>query len=135
MIGINTTRWLANYLQKLKMRVPRNTGALSKSIKGKADETGDKLVINIEALEYFAFQDQGVSGTEKKYNTPFSYKSKMPPSSAFKPYAKTLGGQFAMAKSIQQNGIKPKNFFLSKLDDDMDGLAGAVVEDFIDENL
>jgi len=135
MLGINTSKWLQNYLQKLKMRVPRNTGALSKSIKGKADETGDNLVITIEALEYFAYLDQGVSGTDRKFDTPFSYKSKMPPASAFKSYSNTLGGQFAIAKSIQQKGIKPRNFFISKLGDDTDGLAGAVVDDFFDETL
>ena len=29
--------------------------------------------------DYGKFQDKGVSGTERKYNTPFSYKSKRPP--------------------------------------------------------
>ena len=29
--------------------------------------------------QYGLFQDQGVSGTQRKYDTPFSYKSKMPP--------------------------------------------------------
>jgi len=29
--------------------------------------------------EYGTFQDKGVSGKEKKYNTPYSYKNKMPP--------------------------------------------------------
>ena len=40
--------------------------------------------VNIEFLmdEYGAYQDKGVSGKKKKYNTPFSYKDKMPPSSA-----------------------------------------------------
>jgi hypothetical protein len=32
---------------------------------------------------YGKFQDEGVRGKKKKYNTPFSYKSKMPPSKAF----------------------------------------------------
>ena len=29
--------------------------------------------------EYGKFQDKGVSGTKKKYDTPYSYKDKMPP--------------------------------------------------------
>jgi hypothetical protein len=29
--------------------------------------------------DYGTFQDKGVSGTKRKYNTPFSYKSKKPP--------------------------------------------------------
>ena len=35
--------------------------------------------LTFEMEEYGAYQDQGVSGVKKKYNTPFSYKSKMPP--------------------------------------------------------
>ena len=29
--------------------------------------------------EYGAYQDQGVSGKKRKFDTPFSFKSKMPP--------------------------------------------------------
>ena len=31
--------------------------------------------------DYGVFQDKGVSGVKKKYDTPYSYKSKMPPPS------------------------------------------------------
>ena len=87
--------------------------------------------------DYGVFQDKGVSGIKKKYNTPFSYKSKggkrglkgMPPpnkmdkwivrnSSFFKGVRgkdgkflprKTL--QFLVARSIFFKGIKPSLFF------------------------
>ena len=79
-------------------------------------------------LGYGNFQDKGVSGTEKKYDTPYSYKSKMPPIKPLADWAKrkgiklrdekgkfkkggykTLG--FLIARSIQRKGIKPSLFF------------------------
>jgi hypothetical protein len=125
-----TNKWLQYYLQKLKLRVPRKSAALSKSIKGTlTGDIGSDVEMEFKALEYFAYQDQGVSGTKVKRNTPFSYKDKMPPASAFKSYANTLGGQFAMAKSIQENGIKPKNFFKDELENDLKDLPEAILED------
>jgi hypothetical protein len=76
--------------------------------------------------DYGVFQDAGVSGTKKKYNTPYSYKSKMPPVKAFDKWIvrkglapRKSGGQFTsrkslaflIARSIFRNGIKPSLFF------------------------
>lgn len=85
--------------------------------------------------EYGKFQDKGVSGTKKKYDTPFSYKSKggikglkgMPPPNKMDKWIvkKNLKGlrndkgqfisrkslQFMIARSIFKKGIKPSLFF------------------------
>jgi hypothetical protein len=76
--------------------------------------------------DYGVFQDAGVSGTKKKYNTPYSYKSKMPPVKAFDKWIvrkglapRKSGGQFTsrkslaflIARSVFRNGIKPSLFF------------------------
>ena len=87
--------------------------------------------------DYGKFQDEGVSGTKKKYDTPNSYKAHpnpfkkgagvVPPASAFGNWVirKGLKGtrdakgrftsrkglQFAIARSIYYYGIKPKRFF------------------------
>jgi hypothetical protein len=72
------------------------------------------------------FQDAGVSGKKKKYNTPYSYKSKMPPPKAFDKwivrkglsprdssgkFKSRKGLSFAIARGVFMNGIKPSLFF------------------------
>jgi len=77
--------------------------------------------------EYGIYQDKGVSGKKVKYNTPFSYKDKMPPPSKLDKWIvrKELKGirdkkgkfisrkslQFMIARGIFNNGIKPSLFF------------------------
>ena len=77
--------------------------------------------------EYGKFQDKGVSGTRKKYNTPYSYKDKMPPSKKLDKWLvkrnlkgiRNEKGQFisrkslsyVIARSVFIKGIKPSLFF------------------------
>lgn len=126
----STQKWLNSFVQRLKMKVPRRSAKLSKSIKGVLTQSGKDIIINVEALEYFSYQDRGVSGTKKKYNTPFSYRDKRPPASVFKPYTSTLASQYAMATSIFEKGIKPKNVLQPELDSSLTPLYEAILEDF-----
>mgnify|MGYP001326145521 FL=1 len=81
-----------------------------------------------EMEDYGIFQDLGVSGTKTKYNTPYSYTTKMPPPKAFSQWVvrKGLKGtrdkktgrflsrkslQYAVARNIFKYGIKPSMFF------------------------
>ena len=76
--------------------------------------------------EYGAYQDKGVSGKKNKYDTPFSYKSKMPPANKLDKWSVRKGiaprdkkGRFIprqslnflIARSIYMKGIKPSLFF------------------------
>ena len=59
--------------------------------------------------DYGIFQDKGVSGIKKKYDTPFSYKDKMPPPSKMDKWIVRKGlkgirgkdGKFISRKSLQ----------------------------------
>ena len=76
--------------------------------------------------EYGVYQDKGVSGVKKKYSTPYSYTTKMPPPSKMDKWIVKKGIaprdkngkfisrkslQFMIARSIFNNGIKPSLFF------------------------
>jgi len=94
--------------------------------------------------EYGVFQDKGVSGTEKKYNTPFKYTNKKPPASAFSKWVirKGLKGtrdkkgrfisrkglQFAIANSIYKKGIKPSMFFTKPFEKAFSNLSKDLIE-------
>ncbi len=94
--------------------------------------------------QYGVFQDKGVSGTEKKYNTPFKYTNKRPPASAFSNWVvrKGLKGtrdkkgrfvsrkglQFAIANSIYKKGIKPSLFFTKPFEKAFKNLPKGLVE-------
>lgn len=109
-------------------------GNLENSIKGGEVKVTDRsLQFEIEMVEYGTFQDKGVSGVKKKYNTPYSYKQKMPPPSKLDKWivkkglaprdkgkfkGRTISAvgfqksiQFLIARSIFYNGIKPSLFF------------------------
>jgi hypothetical protein len=92
---------------------------------GKVKLTKRSMELNINMENYGAFIDKGVSGVKKKYDTPYSYTNKMPPPSALDGWIVRRGiaprnskgqfqtrksVQFAISKSIFNNGIKPSHF-------------------------
>jgi hypothetical protein len=98
---------------------------LYNSIQGKVKANPNSFELEFSMEDYGVFQDAGVSGTKKKYNTPYSYKSKMPPVKAFDKWLVRKGiaprdkGKFTsrkslaflIARSVYRNGIKPSLFF------------------------
>ena len=109
-------------------------GDLERSIEGSEVKVTERsLEFEIKMNDYGVFQDKGVSGVKKKYNTPYSYKQKMPPPSKLdkwivrKGLAPRIGGkftgrtisavgfkksiQFLIARSIFYKGIRPSLFF------------------------
>jgi hypothetical protein len=103
-----------------------SSGKLSNSIKGEVKEMPNSIGIYFEMEPYGNFQDKGVSGTERKFDTPYSYTTKMPPPSKLDKwivkrgiaprnvtgqFQSRKGIQFAIARSIFKYGIKPSLFF------------------------
>lgn len=108
---------------------------------------GAKAVSVVFKMEdYGKYQDLGVSGVKKKYNTPYSYTSKMPPAKAFSDWVvrKGLEGirddkgrfikrkslQFLIARSIYMKGIKPSLFFTKPFDKAFERLPQELQEKF-----
>ena len=93
--------------------------------------------------EYGVFQDKGVSGVKKKYNTKYAYTTKMPPPSKMDKWIVKKGIaprdkdgkfisrkslQFMIARSIFNNGIKPSLFFTKPFEKAFKGLNKDLVE-------
>jgi len=128
---------------------------LYNSIKGEAKAFPNSIGIYFDMEEYGFYQDKGVSGVKRKFNTPFSYKSKMPPPKAFDKWTirrgiapRGAGGKFqsrkglnfAIARSIFEKGIKPSLFFtkpfeaaFKNLPDDLIEGYGLEVEDLFND--
>lgn len=146
-------------IQQARTRLSKSRKNVSKglynSLKGYVKEMPNSILVEFEMEEYGVYQDKGVSGVEKKYNTPFSYKSKMPPIKPLADWAKARNirlrdeqGKFTkgnyntigylIARSIYRKGIKPSLFFtkpfeqgFKKLPDELTEKFGLDVEDFL----
>lgn len=108
-------------------RLQKNSSKkLYDSISGEVKVMPNSMRVFFDMEEYGFYQDKGVSGTKRKYDTPFRYTNKMPPPKAFDKwivkkgiaprgkggiFAKRKGLQFAIARSIFEKGIKPSLFF------------------------
>ena len=113
-------------------------GQLENDLKGgEVKVTNRSLQFEIEMPYYGVFHDKGVSGIKKKYNTPYSYKQKMPPPSKLDKWTVRKGIaprdekgrflsrkslQFLIARSIFYNGIKPSLFFTKQFEKYAKGL-------------
>jgi hypothetical protein len=118
-------------VQQARTNLTRNKKNSSKKLYDSLDYKINRYKDSIDLLfnmeEYGFFQDLGVSGKKNKYNTTYSYKSKMPPPKAFSQWVirKGLKGvrdkegkfiprkslQYLIARSVFNNGIKPSYFF------------------------
>ena len=138
-------------LSKLKKNSSRK---LYDSISGEIKAMPNSLRLYFDMADYGFFQDKGVSGTKKKYDTPFSYTNKMPPPKAFDKwivkkgiaprkkdgkFTTRKGLKFAIARSIFEKGIKPSLFFtkpfekaFKKLPDEMVEAYGLEAEETFD---
>lgn len=129
----------------LTRRKKNSTRALYDSLDYEYNVSKNSFSASITALDYGEFQDLGVSGKKKKYNTPYSYKDKMPPASAFDKWIVRKGiaprneqGQFqtrkgiafAIARSVFINGIKPSRFLSDPFEKGFKRLPDEIIEAF-----
>ena len=137
-------------VQQARTRLTKSKKNVSKklynSLSYTINETDTSTSIIFEMEDYGKFQDEGVSGTKKKYKTPYSYTSKMPPAKAFSQWVvrKGLKGvrdekgrfikrksmQYLIARSVFKYGIKPSMFFTKPFDRAFDKLPPELQEKF-----
>lgn len=133
------TQAKANLTRKKK----NSSRALYDSLEYNYTVSANSFSASISSLDYGEYQDKGVSGKKKKYNTPFSYKDKQPPASAFDKWIVRKGiaprnaqGQFqsrkglafAIARSVFINGIKPSLFLTKPFEDGFKRLPDDIIE-------
>lgn len=146
-----------NYLNKFaKYVIQQSRSNLTRKNKNVNKKLYDSLSSEIEVgknsfrldflmEDYGVFQDKGVSGTKKKYNTPFSYKSKMPPAKPITDWVTRRGFQFRqkdgkfmsykqtsylVRSAIYKNGIKPSLFFTKPFEAAFKNLPNELIEKF-----
>tara|TARA_R100000278_G_scaffold40193_1_gene35389 strand:+ start:1578 stop:2096 length:519 start_codon:yes stop_codon:yes gene_type:complete len=116
---------------------------LYKSLDGDVEVGKTSFSLSFVMEDYGVFQDKGVSGTKKKYNTPFSYTSKRPPAKSLEKWIGKRGFQFRdakgrflsyksmsyiISKSIFEKGIKPSLFFTKPFEKAFERLPNELVE-------
>ena len=125
-------------------RLQKNSSKkLYDSITGEVKVMPNSMRVFFDMEEYGFYQDKGVSGTKRKYDTPFRYTNKMPPPKAFDKwivkkgiaprgkggiFAKRKGLQFAIARSIFEKGIKPSLFFTKPFEAAFKNLPDEMIE-------
>lgn len=127
------------------------SGSLYKSLSYKIQGSKVKFLSN----EYGVYQDKGVKGANSSYNesrnSPFKYRSKMPPSRVFDKWIKQKGikgrdkktGRFItdksltylIARSIYKKGIRATLFFTKPFERGLDLYGDEIVLGYIDDNL
>ena len=127
----------------LSKRGKNVSGKLFKSLDGDVKVYDNSINLSFMMEEYGVFQDKGVSGTKKKYNTPFSYTSKRPPAKSLEKWIGKRGFQFRdakgrflsyksmsyiISKSIFEKGIKPSLFFTKPFEKAFERLPNELVE-------
>lgn len=133
----NIQSYINGIVELLKQETPINTGDLRNSIDAEVIPSSNGAQIEVTMSYYGKFIDQGVNGIQVSWGSPYSFRDKMPPASAFSSYTSDLSEQFAIAASVYRNGIQPRDFIQPVIDQKMEGLgdliAGTIWENFFNE--
>jgi len=133
----NIQSYIDSISDDLRIAAPELSGDLKNSIEAIVVPSSSGAQIQFDMLYYGRFIDQGVNGINVSWGSPYSFRDKMPPSSAFSSYTSDLSEQFAIAASVYRNGIRPRDFIQPVIDDKIEGLsdliAGTIWENFFNE--
>lgn len=148
-----TYKYLNDFAKYVIQQSRSNLTRLGKNVDKKLYDSLDKEIevgansfrLTFLMEDYGVYQDKGVSGTQKKYNTPFSYKSKMPPAKPITDWVSKKGFQFRkpdgkfmsykqtsylVRSAIYKNGIKPSLFFTKPFEAAFKNLPNELIDKF-----
>lgn len=123
----------------------KSSGNLYNTIDGEVEVYKNSFRMYFELGDYGEFVDKGVSGTKKKYKTPFKFTNKMPPPKEIEKWVKKKGLKgrnkkgrfithkslsFLIARSIKQKGMKPSLYFTKPFNKHFKKLSSDIVEAF-----
>lgn len=128
---------------KRNFRAKSASGRGINSVDFDLDIFKNSFALEFSMEDYMVFQDKGVSGKKRKFNTPFRYTNKRPPARVFDRWSirrglaprdkqgkflsrKSLG--FALATHIFNQGIKPTLFFTKAFNAEFKNLPEELVE-------
>jgi hypothetical protein len=144
------TKFAKRVIQQAKQNLTKKKKNASKELYNSLDYdlsvSPNSFSLSFKMEDYGEFQDKGVSGVKRKYNTPYKYTNKMPPPKAFAQWVvrKGLQGirdnkgrfiprkslQYLIARSVYNNGIKPSYFFSNPFKVNFNKLPPEVAEAF-----
>ena len=148
----NTKEYLNAFAKYVIQQSRSNLSKQNKNVDKKLYNSLDKEIevgaksfrLSFLMEDYGEFQDKGVSGVKKKYDTPYSFKTKKPPFKPIQEWVKKRRFQFRDKKSgkfmsynstaflvvqgIFNNGIKPSLFFTKPFEKAFERLPDELVE-------
>lgn len=152
---INTKKALNEFAKYVIQQSKSNLSKQKKSVTGDLygslgydlNTSPNSFSLEFYMMDYGQFVDQGVSGIDMKYNTPFSFTNKKPPMQPLADWAKkrnirlrdekgrfkkgnyrSIG--FVLQKSIYEKGIKPSLFFTKPFEKAFDRLPPDIIRNF-----
>jgi hypothetical protein len=143
-------RFAKNVITQAKANLTRKgknvSSELYDALRYELDFSENSFSLRFYMTDYGDFQDKGVSGQEVKYNSPYSFKQKMPPRQPLKDWIQAKGirgrdpksGRFITAdslsfifqRSIFKKGIRPSLFFTSPFQSQYEQLPNSLAEAF-----
>jgi hypothetical protein len=148
----NTNKYLNEFakyvIQQSRSNLTKGNKNVNKNLYNSLDSqievSANSFRLEFLMENYGEFQDKGVSGTKKKYNTPFSYSSKRPPLKPIQDWVTKRRFQFRnresgkfmsfkstaylIAGGILKNGIKPSLFFTKPFEKAFERMPDELVE-------